>query len=171
LKLTENLEFAFASPLVEAAALAFVRDVELSLASSHLLEGLEVTGGQPQLVRASLPVNTPLFGRRELPFVSELHHTATGAVLVPAPAASDGRGWAEVGGEARVTPNGAGSHVAYALNLTIYLRLPEADRWGTRALTKMIEMTAGSVLRQLSERLKGSVEQAAQRQVAAVRSE
>ena len=161
MKLTESLEFGFSSPLQVESALAFVRDVERSLASAHLLDGLEVKPGLPQLVSASLPVNTPLFGRRELPFTSELHYTPDGARLVPISNEVTGRGRAEVGGEARAVPDGAGSRIEYALDLTIYLDLPEAERWGTKALTKMIELTAGSVLRQLGERLRAAVEAAA----------
>ncbi len=161
MKLTESLQFGFSSQLGEAAALEFVRDVQRSLASSYLLEDLQVRAGEPALVSANLPVNTPLFGRRELPFVSELHLTPDGAALVPVATQAEGRGWAAVGGVARVAPEGAGSRIEYALDLTIFLDVPEAERWGTRALTKMIEMTASSVLRQLSERLRSAVEQAA----------
>ena len=161
MRLTESLEFGFSSPLDAESALAFVRDVERSLASAHLLDGLKVTPGTPQVVSASLPVNTPLFGRRELPFISELHFTPDGARLVPVSNEVTGRGRAEVGGVARTVPHGAGSHIEYALDLTIYLDLPEADRWGTKALTKMVELTAGSVLRQLGERLRTAVEAAA----------
>lgn len=161
MRLTEGLVFGFSSHLGEPEALEFVRDVKRSLAAAHLLDRLRVDGGPPALVSANLPVNTPLFGRRELPFASELHFTPQGARLVPTSTEPEGRGWAEVGGEARVAPEGNGSRIDYALDLTIYLDLPEADRWGTRALTKMIELTAGSVLRQLSERLRGAVEEAA----------
>lgn len=161
MRLTEDLRFGFSTQLSEAAALAFVRDVERSLAGQHLADSLRVQSGSPTLVSASLPVNTPLFGRRELPFVSELHVTPSGARLVPTTTETQGRGWAEVGGEAQVVPEGAGSRIDYALDLTIHLQLPEADRWGTKALTKMIELTASSVLRQLSERLRSSVESAA----------
>lgn len=161
MKLTESLEFGFSSELSEPEALEFVRDVQRSLAGTFLLEDLQVRAGDPALVSANLPVNTPLFGRRELPFVSELHLTSTGALLLPRTTTTDGRGWAAVGGEARVAPEGPGSRIEYALDLTIFLDVPEADRWGTRALTKMIEMTAGSVLRQLSGRLRSSVEEAA----------
>lgn len=161
MKLTENLVFGFSCQLNQEAALAFVRDVERSLAAAHLLDGLKVQPGSPPLVSANLPVNTPLFGRRELPFVSELHFTPEGAMLVPTESSPEGRGWAEVGGEARVAPDATGSRIDYALDLTIHLDLPEADRWGTKALTKMIELTAGSVLRQISERLRSSVEEAA----------
>lgn len=161
MKLTEGLKFGFSTHLSEADALEFVRDVQRSLAGAHLADSLRLSGGSPELVSASLPVNTPLFGRRELPFVSELHLTPDGARLVPTATETAGRGWAEVGGEARVAPHAAGSHIDYALDLTIHLQLPDADRWGTKALTKMIELTASSVLRQLSERLRSSVEAAA----------
>lgn len=161
MRITENLRFGFSSDLEPPAALQFVRDVQRSLASSHLLDGLRVVPGDPPHVHASLPVNTPLFGRRQLPFVSELLITPDGAALVPTVTESEGRGWAEVGGEAKVTQAGAGSRIEYALRLTINLDLPEAERWGTRALTKMIELTAGSVLQQLSQRLQASVEEQA----------
>lgn len=161
MKLTEALRFGFASELDEAGALRYVRDVKRSLGGANLLGGLQVLPGEPPRVSAHLPVTTPLFGRRELPFLSELRNTEAGAELVPLPFTHAGRGWAEVGGEARVEAAGAGSRVEYTLNVTIHLDLPEADRWGTKALTKMIELTAGTVLRQLSERLPRSIEAAA----------
>lgn len=162
MRLTESLSFSFGSELSEAAALSFVRDVERSLTGANLLAGVQLLPGEPLRLSAHLPVNTPLFGRRELPFVSEVHLTERGAALVPAELAYEGRGWAEVGGEATVEPTATGgSQLSYALVLTIHLDLPDADHWGTRALTKMIELTAGTVLRQLSERLPASVEAAA----------
>lgn len=161
MKLAETLRFGFDSEMDEAGALAFVRDVERSLAGANLLGGLRVLPGEPPRVSAHLPVTTPLFGRRELPFLSELRTTETGAELVPVPFTPGGRGWAEVGGRARVLGAEAGSHIRYVLSVAIHLDLPEADRWGTRALTKMIELTAGTVLRQLSERLPRSIEAAA----------
>lgn len=175
LRLREAIAFRFTTPLGVAAARELVRDVPRSLAHADFLSRLMLEPGEPPLVSAVLPVNAALFGGRELPFVSELRHTAAGARLAPTPFAPDGRGWAEVGGEATVSGAGpaepenagaeprtaVGSVVEYSLAVTINLRLPSADRWGTRALGKMIELTATSVLRGLVERFPAAVERAA----------
>lgn len=166
LKLTERVTFGFEAPLAPEEALAFVRDVGRSLAADDLLDGLQVLPGDPTLVNATLPVATPLFGRRELPFRSALEATPRGARLLPRTVQTDGRGWAEVGGEAVVSPGegGAGadtSRVDYVLDVTIFLDLPAADHWGTRALRRMIELTALSVLKRLVESLPPAVERAA----------
>ncbi len=161
LSISERLTFAFESPLGGVAALAFVRDVPASLARADVLEGVQVVPGTPPLVQAALPVNTALFGRRLLPFASELHETRAGARLVPSTVAEAGRGWAEVGGEAVVAETLGGATVSYALDVTIHLELPPSERWGTRALTRMIEMTAQAVLRSLIERFPPAVAEAA----------
>lgn len=163
LSMRESIAFRFSTRLDVAAATEFVRDVPRSLTHADFLSGLRLEPGEPPLVSAALPVNAALFGRRELPFVSELQRTAVGARLTPTGLAPAGRGWAEVGGEAKVFAGGAegGSVVDYALEVTIHLRLPGADRWGTRALGKMIELTAVTVLRGLVERFPAAVERAA----------
>lgn len=161
LTLRERLEFSVRTSLEHQQAVAFVRDVARSLAAGKVLEDLHVTPGLPALVSACLPINTPLFGRRQLRFVSELRETVTGAALVPTTGVEGERAWAEVGGEAIAFACEGGSRLDYALDLTIHLDLPDADRWGTRALTRMIELTAGTVLRSLSERLRLAMEEAA----------
>lgn len=167
LTLRERIAFELEVPLAPETALAFVRDVEASLGHAGFLEGLSVEAGAPARVRAALPVSTPLFGERRLPFASELHETPAGARLAPLPLDAPARGRAEVGGEAAVAAAADGSRLAYALEVAVHLDLPAADRWGTRALTRMLELTAASVLRGLLAHFPEAVERAARARAAA----
>jgi hypothetical protein len=142
-------------------AVAFVRDVPRSLAEARFLRGLRVLHGATVVVEASLPINAALFGQRELPFRSMLSHTPHGARLEALPLEGAARGWAEVGGEAIVTPVGDGSLIRYDLTITVHVALPEADRWGTRALTKMIEYTASTILASVAAAFPAAVARAA----------
>ncbi len=159
--LTERLEFTVATPMAHATALEFVRRAELSLAAANVLEDVHVQPGPPTLLSAYLPISTPLFGRRRLRFVSELVETAAGAALVATEPVTGAQAWADVGGEAVVTPSAAGSDLRYVFDMTVHLDIPDADRWGTKALTRMIELTAGTVLRSLAARLRAGIQTAA----------
>jgi hypothetical protein len=145
--LTHEVSFTFELGLPWAEARAFVRDVPRSLSHADFLADLQVVESRPRIVTATLPVNAALFGQRELPFRSELSFVDTGAVLRGLPLEVDGPGWAEVSGEARVEPVGGASRAHYAFSITIHLDLPAPEKWGGRALLKMVEFTAGSVLR------------------------
>lgn len=161
ISLTERLKFVVNTSLPVPAALEFVRDAQRSLATTRVLEDLRVAPGAPPVVSASLPISTPLFGRRQLPFVSQLVNTPHGAALVPTDQVTGQRAWAVVGGEAVVAEAEQGSVLAYEFTLTINLDVPEADHWGTRALSRMIELTAATVLKSVSERLRAGIETAA----------
>lgn len=241
LTLSETVTFEFATALPAGAALAFVRDPRASLASAPFIADLRVRPAQGPvgtngvaLVSADLLVDTPLFGRRRFPFVSELHETATGARLLPVrPVETLGSsaegpgsgppaepvGWAEVTGSVEVAAveatgvevagvevtaaevaaievAGAGVPVAatgadreagvvgsaasassagsadnvarasvlrYEFGAKVYLDLPAGERWGGRALAKMVRFAAATVLRELLRSLRTTLSEAAAR--------
>ncbi len=156
--------------LPEVEAIGFVRDVSSSLARARFLRDLEVTpgeAGESAVVTATLPVNAALFGQRDLPFRSLLHVEPDGARLEGLPLEVAGPGWARVSGRARVTPQGAGSRLDYAFDIRVNVTLPEPERWGGRALTKMIAYTANAVLARVTEAFPAAVEAAAEERVSA----
>jgi hypothetical protein len=165
--LQHRVEFDLELALPRGEALAFVRDVPRSLAKASFLEALTVVPGQPELVRAALPVNAAFLGQRSLPFESELRVTHAGARLIGRPLDPDGPGWAEVDGEAEVEPlaaAGPGAHAArvrYRFDVRVHLRLPEPERWGGRALLHMIEFTARSVLERVTAQFPAAIQAAA----------
>ncbi|HKI58580.1 MAG TPA: DUF3809 domain-containing protein [Trueperaceae bacterium] len=144
--LTHEVSFVLDLEMPPEPARAFVRDVPRSLSQATFLADLQVIHGDPDIVTATLPVNAALFGQRELPFRSELTVTDDGARLTGLPITPTGPGWAEVSGDARVTPSGDGCRVAYAFRIAIHLALPAPEKWGGRALLSMIEFTARNVL-------------------------
>lgn len=156
-RLTRRVAFDVPSSLDRATAVAFVRDAAHSLSHADFLSELRHDDG---LVSAELPVNAALFGQQRLRFRSRLDTTPTGARLegleldeVP--------GWARVSGEARVVPLPNGSRLDYRFDIEIHLDLPEPERWGGRALVKMIEVTADRVLQRVCERFPAGVRAAA----------
>ena len=146
-------------------ALAFVRDVPGSLARAHFLRDLtfEVCeGGGVGVVTATLPVNAALFGQRDLPFRSLLHETPDGARLEGLPLDVPGPGWAQVSGAVCVRPAPHGSRLAYAFDIRVHVALPEPERWGGVALTRMIAYTASTVLTRVTDALPAAVADAAE---------
>lgn len=170
--LDHQVAFDLDLTLPYAEALAFVRDVPRSLARATFLDGLAVEEGLPTLVRAAIPVNAAFLGQRSLPFESELRATEAGAVLVGRALDPDGPGWAEVHGEAWVTPRSARAggltQVRYRFDVRVHLRLPEPERWGGRALLRMIEYTARTVLERVTAQFPTAVQAAAAEAEAAV---
>lgn len=155
--------------LERGPAVDFVRDAGRSLAHADFLEALQVTPADDgPVVRAELPVNAAMFGQRRLRFASRVHATPRGATLEPV-TLDDRPGWAAVAGTARVTTRpGVGTRVHYAFDITIHLHLPPAERWGGRALTKMVEVTADAVLRRVTARFPEAVRSAAREAEAAL---
>jgi hypothetical protein len=172
--LQHQVVFDLELALPRAEALAFVRDVPRSLARATFLEALTVVPGDPELVRAALPVNAAFLGQRSLPFESELVVTEGGARLIGRPIDPDGPGWAEVDGEAEVAPGAAGgradrgARVRYRFDVRVHLRLPEPERWGGRALLHMIEFTARAVLERVTAQFPAAIQAAASEAEAAV---
>jgi hypothetical protein len=142
-------------------AVAFVRDVTRSLAYASFLRDLRVEPGPPIVVEAVLPINAALFGQRDLPFRSVLTPTESGARLTGLDVPSTGPGWANVSGDAVVRSGDGGSLATYDLTISVYVALPESERWGGRALTRMIEYTAETVLARLTAAFPEAVARAA----------
>ncbi len=161
-----EVRFGLEVELPEVDALAFVRDVRGSLARAHFLRDLQLEradgadGGT--VVTATLPVNAALFGQRDLPFRSRLHLTEGGARLEGLPLDTPGPGWAQVSGSVVVTPTPAGSRLAYHFDIRVHVTLPEPERWGGRALSRMIAYTASTVLTRVTDAIPAAVASAAE---------
>lgn len=175
MKITNTVTFDIHLALEQAAALDFVRDVRKSLAEASFLSDLRVSdvpadialealphfntmlvntaldGERTALqhVQASIVVNAALFGERALSFQSYVRPKAKGATLEALPFDEPKLGWAEVSGDATVHPLPQGSRIRYHFDITIHLDLPEADKWGGRALSKMIHFTAQRTLERI----------------------
>lgn len=158
MRLTRHVAFDVPSTLDRSTAVAFVRDAARSLSHADFLTSLQQDEGG--LVAAELPVNAALFGQQRLRFRSRLEATPAGARLAGLEL-DDAPGWARVSGEARVVPLPSGSRLDYRFDIEIHLKLPEPERWGGRALVKMIEVTADQVLRRVCERFPDAVRAAA----------
>ncbi len=160
-----DVRFELEVALAPEAALAFVRDVPTSLARADFLRDVTVEppdGDGIGVVAASLPVNAALFGQRDLPFRSRLQRTPDGARLEGLPLDVAGPGWAQVSGSAVVTATRRGSRLAYAFAIRVHVALPEPERWGGQALTKMIAYTASTVLARVTDALPAAVAAAAE---------
>jgi hypothetical protein len=158
MQLTHAVDFTFSLALSKGAAVEFVQDANLSLSKASFIEDLQQHDG---IVTASLPVNAALFGQQVLHFRSRVVPTIRGARLEPLPLETDQIGWAEVAGEATVKPLPQGSQVTYHFDITIHLRLPKAEKWGGKALTRMIEFTAKHVLETITSGFPKAVQEAA----------
>jgi len=162
MNLSHAVSFSFSLNLPYSAGVDFVRDVEKSLSKASFIQDLEVVNSPDTVVTANLPVNAALFGQQLLMFRSCLHTTPKGARLEALSIDTDKPGWAEVSGEAVVSPLPTGSQVDYTFDITIHLRLPKAEKWGGQALTKMIEFTAQRVLENITASFPSAVQDAAQ---------
>jgi hypothetical protein len=171
MKITNTVTFDIHLALEQAAALDFVRDVRKSLARASFLSDLRVSDVPAvpvcgmlanqtdnhvldaqtalQHVQASIVVNAALFGERALSFQSYVRPTAKGALLEALPFDEPKLGLAEVSGDATVHPLPQGSRIRYHFDITIHLDLPEAEKWGGRALSKMIHFTAQRTLERI----------------------
>lgn|GEM_PF-668354 len=159
-----NVTFSFALPLPLQAALGFVRDVKTSLQYAAFLKEIAVTpdpGSEHQLVRASLPINAALFGQHDLSFKSRLVITPHGARLEGLSLGGDKAGWAELSGEAEVNGLPTGSMAHYTFQIVVHLELPTPEKWGGKALLKMIDLTARTVLASVTEGFPQAVQRAA----------
>ena len=161
MELSHQIRFAFDLALASSDATRFVRDVRASLAQADFLEDLTVEDATEPRVFAAIPVNAALFGQHRLPFESVLVPTPRGALLRPLPMVDVRPGWAEVAGVAAVAAAPGGSRVTYEFDIAIHLELPEPEQWGGRALLKMIEFTAGTVLERVCAKFPAAVKAAA----------
>lgn len=166
MKIANTVTFDIHLALEQAPALDFVRDVRKSLAKASFLSNLQVsdvpadivpadiasaedTQSALQHVQASIVVNAALFGEQALSFQSYVRPKAKGATLEALPFSEPKLGWAEVSGDATVYPLPQGSRIRYRFDITIHLDLPEAEKWGGRALSKMIHFTAQRTLERI----------------------
>ncbi len=160
MKLSHSVTFNFDLILPQAEAITFVRNADISLKNASFIENLSVSDNGKH-VSAAIPVNAALFGQQKLAFQSTLEATPKGAKLNALELETDQPGWAEVAGEAVVQARPKGSYVSYSFDITIHLRLPEAEKWGGKALTKMIEFTAQKVLENVTSQFPCAVQKAA----------
>ncbi len=174
MQISHKVPFEFELNLSKENAIAFVRDVEKSLSKADFIRDLyrytETDLGH-DYVTANIPINAAMFGQQKLAFQSLLIPTENGARLQALPLEIPTAGWAEVSGEAVVlnSPTDTSSLVRYDFDITIHLQLPKPEKWGGRALLKMIEFTAQQVLSKVAEEFPRSV-QAAAKEVEAAHS-
>lgn len=145
-----------------AEALAFVRDVPRSFAKADFLHEPRFDHGPPPVLSAELPVAAAFFGQQSLPFRSMAEARPVGGALVGLPIEADGPGWAQVDGEVSVIA--LGSHVSslrYEFRIQVWLRLPEAEGWGGRALQRMIQRAGRDVLQRLDKAFPQALKEAA----------
>ena len=151
MKLEVEREFVLAHPGTSKQAIAFVQNVPVSLAHVPFIRNLRLEGSD---VFADLRIDAPIIGEQHLDFHSRLETTEDGARLISLE--RSGKAWAEVGGQAHVTPerldslNSANSSIRYRLRIVIHLELPVTDRWGGRAFEKMVHATAQRSIERLS---------------------
>jgi Protein of unknown function (DUF3809) len=150
--------------------IAFIRDVKKSLENVSFIRNLRIEGNE---VFAYLRIEVPFLGERLLDFKSTLESVPDGANLIAQKL--DGKFWAAVNGEGRVTstgatsssndssaslldpkdaPNGLGSlrsSIHYHLRAEVHLELPVAEKWGGRAFAKMAEATAQRTIERMAQ--------------------
>ena len=159
MRLSHHIDFEFELLLPVKTAIAFVRDVEVSLSKAGFIKDLSIN--ENNLIEAEIPVNAALFGQQTLEFKSHLIKTENGAMLEPVDIDSDAPGWAKVAGISVVIPSAKGSRVDYSFDITINLDLPKAEKWGGKALIRMIEFTATKVLERICSSFPVAVQEAA----------
>lgn len=160
--LSHSVSFEFDIELSPQKAVAFVQDVGRSLGKATFLNDLQVMQqGLCHRVCASIPINAALFGQRQLAFESLLTPTLQGATLVALPVREYETGWAEVSGKAAVAAREQGSRVSYHFDIAIHLDLPEPEKWGGKALLKMVHFTAQRVLERVAAEFPRAVQTAA----------
>jgi Protein of unknown function (DUF3809) len=137
--------FTIAHPGTVDEAIFYLRDVQKSLARVSFIRDLRVESGD---VFADLVVDVPVLGEQRLDFHSRLEPVPNGANLIALP--KQGRAWAEVSGEGRVSPAAQGSSIAYTLRITAHLEMPTAEKWGGRAFEKMARATAEKAIERMT---------------------
>jgi carbon monoxide dehydrogenase subunit G len=137
--------FTIPYPGTPAEAIAFLRDVGQSLSGVSFIKNLRVEGSD---VFADLAVDVPFLGEQRLDFHSRLEARDDGADLIGLE--RDGKAWAKVSGEGRVTPIADGASIQYALHIIIFIALPSSEKWGGKAFEKMAQATAAKAIERLT---------------------
>ncbi len=145
MKLEVVRTFTIPHPGTVDQATAYLRDVNKSLSKVSFIRDLRVEGDD---IFADLVVDVPVLGEQRLDFHSRLEHVPNGANLIALP--KEGRAWAEVSGEGRITAATNGSSIAYTLSITAHLEMPTAEKWGGRAFEKMARATASSAIERMT---------------------
>lgn len=127
-------------------AILFLTDVQQSLAQVQFIKGLELKENH---VYADLVVEVPVLGTQRLDFHSILEPHSTGANLIAQPL--QGKAWAEVSGQGKAVQMNNQVEIHYALQITVHLELPSADKWGGRAFEKMAQATAKTAIERLTK--------------------
>lgn len=142
--------FGLRHPGGEAAALAFVRDPQQSLAQVRFLRGLQSAEreGGGAAVSGELIVSVPAMGEVDLPFRSALEQTPHGAALLPLNLSGE-RAWVEVSGQAEVS----GGEMQFHFQFRAHLTLPSGEGWGSAAFEKMVQAAAARTLARVAAAL------------------
>lgn len=156
---TQALDFTLLLPLDEVAALAFVRDLSAGLKGAQLVRQVKIDGAQADLLRGELLVRTGFAADQAVPFASRLLATPCGARLEPLAPAGDGLLCGSLAAEVRLEPHAKVQHASqpqqtpahYRMEMRLEIRLPDAKRWSTGAMAKMIELTAKAHLAKFSQ--------------------
>jgi carbon monoxide dehydrogenase subunit G len=126
--------------------IAFIRDVKKSLENVSFIRNLRIEGNN---VFAHLRIEVPFLGERLLDFKSTLVPVPDGANLIAQKL--EGKFWAAVNGEGRVSSTGATSSIHYHLRAEVHLELPVAEKWGGRAFAKMAQATAQRTIERMAQ--------------------
>ena len=164
MKIEHSIPFDIDISLNQQDAISFVQSVEHSLSKATFINNLQLlhedTLGH-DYIQASIPINAAMFGQHQLDFQSLLIPLANGARLQALPFDTPKASWAEVTGKAIVNALPKGSTVHYDFDIIIHLNLPKPERWGGKALLKMIEFTAQQVLKHIAEDFPRAIQTAA----------
>ncbi len=124
----------------------------------HLLEPERVFGGKPpfsELTRKNttlqgyLVAEAPLFGEIHFPFHSRIHPQGPRARLEALPLPDPPAFWAELEGHGEVAEGG----IIYQLTLRIHATLPQGEKWGGRALSRLAEAAFERNVKRVLEQL------------------
>lgn len=163
LRLTRDVRFAIPTRLDAQASLLFLRTPALALQEAKFLSNVHVTPDQH--VAAELPVNAAFFGKRTVRFESQVENLPAGARLVSLPT-MDETAVVKVTGQATVGHGSNGCTLHYDFHFELIVHVPEPERWGGRALIKMVEVTADRMLEKITTEFPDAVKRATHAQEA-----
>lgn len=160
IRLTREVRFDIPTQLGAQESLDFLRSPSLALQEVGFLTDVRVH--PDKRVTAELPVNAAFFGKRTVRFNSQVENLPNGARLVSLPS-MDETAVVKVAGQATVVEGPNGANLQYDFQFELIVHVPEPERWGGRALLKMVEITADRVLEKITAEFPEAVRIAAQR--------